>query len=130
MSSNNSLNIPAGGVSEGEHTVEFYATYMLSARGSVRFMRFIIIRISLDAVSIELGNPTVVRDGTMFISSATPITVSTPYNSLKVQYQIVPAGSSPSDTAWITSTGNSVTFNLPTTLQDGSYTVFYRALLQ
>lgn len=125
MSSNNSVNIPTGEVGEGEHTVEFYAADMLTTKGSVRLLRF--TRISLDAVSIELGNPTVVNDGVTFVSSATPITISTPYALLKVQYQIVPAGSSPSSTAWITSTSSSVTFNMPSTLQDGSYTIFYRA---
>ncbi|MEM2112677.1 MAG: Ig-like domain-containing protein [Candidatus Nitrosocaldus sp.] len=122
---NNSVNIPVGSLNEGEHAVEFYATDTLSTRGSIRLMRF--TRISLDAVAIEFGNPTVVRDGTTFVSSVTPITVSTPYNSLKVQYQVVPSGSNPADTAWVTSTSSSVTFNMPSSLQDGSYTIFYRA---
>ncbi len=125
MSSNNSVNIPTAGIGEGEHTLEFYAMDMLSVKGSIRLLNF--KRISLDAVTIEFGNPVVVRDGLTFVSSSTPITVSTPYTLLKVQYQIVPAGNTPSNTAWVTSTGNSVTFNLQSTLQDGSYTIFYRA---
>ncbi|MCS7141362.1 MAG: hypothetical protein NZ888_04160 [Candidatus Nitrosocaldus sp.] len=123
--SNNNINIPTGSVGEGEHTLEFYAMDMLSIRGSVRLVRF--TRMSLDAVAIEFGNPTVVRDGTTFVSSSTPVTVSTPYSVLKVQYQVVPAGRNPTDSAWVTSTGSSITFTMPATLQDGSYTVFYRA---
>lgn len=125
MSSNNNVNIPTGGIGEGEHTLEFYAIDMLNVRGNIRLLNF--KKISLDAVAIEFGNPAVISDGLTFVSSSTPITVSTPYTLLKVQYQIVPAGNTPSDTAWVTSTGNSVTFNIQSTLQDGSYTIFYRA---
>lgn len=124
MSGNNGVNIPTGGLSEGEHTVEFYATDMLNTKSSIRLYKF--TRISLDSVAIELGNPTVVNNNNKFVSSATPITVKTPYQSLKVQYQIAKAGSSPSDSGWVTSTGNSVTFTMPSTLQDGEYTIFYR----
>ncbi len=120
-----SVNIPTDNLAAGEHTVEFYAVDNIANRGTVRLLRF--AKISLDSIAIEFGNPVVVSDGVTFISSQTQVTVSTPYTSLKVQYQIVEGNNGPADNNWISSNGNTITFVIPNTIQDGLYTIYYRA---
>jgi hypothetical protein len=120
-----SVNVPTDNLAMGDHTVEFYAVDNIANRGTVRLLRF--AKISLDSVAIEFGNPVAVSNGVTFISSQTPVTVSTPYTSLKVQYQIVEGSNAPVDGNWVSSNNNSITFTVPNTLSDGPYTIYYRA---
>ncbi len=120
-----SVNVPTNNLTDGEHSIELYAVDNLANKGTVRLLRF--AKISLDSVAIEFGNPVVVSEGVTFISSQSSITVSTPYTSLRVQYQVVNGTDSQDESRWISSNGNTVTFNIPNTMQDGTYTIYYRA---
>lgn len=65
----------------------------------------------------------------LFISSQTPLTFRASIQNAQVEYQIrrVGAGVGPNQ-QWVLVNNNHV-FNVPTTLQDGDYVIYHRAVL-
>ncbi|MEM4283767.1 MAG: hypothetical protein QXS96_04685, partial [Candidatus Caldarchaeum sp.] len=126
------ISIPLS-LEEGEHTIYFYAIDPVGNSANSKPVRFFLKKIVPQLVigqpSYTQGDDTNNNNKRLFISSATPITVSveaaTPSTEYLVQYAIDDTANSNNI---ITSATNSITFSLPREMRDGLHTIWYRAI--